>query len=173
MKIINKAPLNTQQGFTLIELVVVIVILGILAATAAPKFIDLTGDAKASTIEAVRGSVESATTMVHAKALIAGDTEGNGGLDLDGVLDASGNTTDEVVLSDSWPSSAITTWDEIIEINPDDFAAVANNTTIIWYHTQDEALNRNQAIATNCYVLYTESGDSNTRPAIEVFTDGC
>jgi MSHA pilin protein MshA len=59
-----------QEGFTLIELVVVIVILGILAVTAAPKFIDLTGDAKASTIEAVRGTLNSAADMAHAKALI-------------------------------------------------------------------------------------------------------
>lgn len=167
MKMINKTSLNTQQGFTLIELVVVIVILGILAATAAPKFIDLTGDAKASTIEAVRGSVESATTMVHAKALIAGDTATNGGLDLDG------DATDEVVLRFSWPSSDTTTWDEIIDINAEDFTAIANTVSIAWYHTQDTALTLGQARNTNCYVEYTESADSNTRPAIVVVTDDC
>lgn len=167
MKIINKPTINTQQGFTLIELVVVIVILGILAATAAPKFIDLTGDAKASTIQAVRGSVESATTMVHAKALIAGDSAVTGGIDLDG------DDTDEVALRYSWPTSDTTTWDEIIDINAEDFTAIANTASIVWYHTQDTALTIGQARNTNCYVEYTESADSNTRPAIVVVTDEC
>jgi len=63
-----------QEGFTLIELVVVIVILGILAVTAAPKFIDLTSDAKGAVVEAVEGSLKSASDMAHAKALVAGVT---------------------------------------------------------------------------------------------------
>jgi MSHA pilin protein MshA len=42
--------MNKQAGFTLIELVIVIVILGILAATAIPKFIDIQGDARASSL---------------------------------------------------------------------------------------------------------------------------
>jgi MSHA pilin protein MshA len=51
---------RTQQGFTLIELVVVIVILGILAATALPKFIDLSSDASTAATAGVAGALSSA-----------------------------------------------------------------------------------------------------------------
>lgn len=72
MKLSLKKKNNKQQGFTLIELVIVIVILGILAATAAPKFIDLQDDAKEAALEAVHGSMESVISLVNAKAIIAG-----------------------------------------------------------------------------------------------------
>jgi len=76
--------LQKQAGFTLIELVVVIVILGILAATAAPKFIDLTGDAKKSVIEGMQGSVNSAMNMVHAKAIVSNETASTGEVVING-----------------------------------------------------------------------------------------
>ena len=60
---------NKQLGFTLIELVVVIVILGVLAATAAPRFINLSGDARNSVMRALEGSIRSAAALAHAKAL--------------------------------------------------------------------------------------------------------
>jgi MSHA pilin protein MshA len=75
---------NKQQGFTLIELVIVIVILGILAATAAPKFIDLQDDAKEAALEAVHGSMESVISLVNAKAIIAGQDGAIGKVTIDG-----------------------------------------------------------------------------------------
>ena len=60
--------MNTQKGFTLIELVMVIVILGILAATALPKFADMGGEAKVAVMKGVEGAMRGANTMVYAKA---------------------------------------------------------------------------------------------------------
>lgn len=66
-----------QAGFTLIELVMVIVLLGILAAFAIPKYQDLTAEAKASTCKGLAGSLTSSAAILLAKNKGTPDTRAN------------------------------------------------------------------------------------------------
>jgi len=75
--------MNNQKGFTLIELIVVIVILGILSAVAVPKFVDMQGEAKKGVLEGVRGSLKSAVMMAHGKCLVT-NTTGAATIDVEG-----------------------------------------------------------------------------------------
>ncbi|GLP95140.1 type II secretion system protein [Paraferrimonas sedimenticola] len=66
-----------KSGFTLIELVVVIVILGLLAVVAAPKFINLRDDAMVAKLEGMQGAMKSGARLIYAKAAVENKLEGN------------------------------------------------------------------------------------------------
>ncbi len=70
--------MKKASGFTLIELVVVIVILGVLAVTAAPRFLNLQTDAKNSALLGLKGALESAMAVSYGKLAIDGlENDGN------------------------------------------------------------------------------------------------
>ncbi len=64
--------MKNQYGFTLIELITAIVIIGILSAVAVPKFVDLSSQAKAAKCEANRAALETAAAMAYALNAVAG-----------------------------------------------------------------------------------------------------
>ncbi|MEG0883175.1 MAG: type II secretion system protein [Janthinobacterium sp.] len=98
---------GAQAGFTLIELVVVIVILGILAATAIPKFSDLSADARVAKMQAAVGTLKAGSALFHAQWLVNGaaadasvkmegvDVAGKAGYpSVDGIVVAAGGLAD-------------------------------------------------------------------------------
>jgi MSHA pilin protein MshA len=76
--------MKRQQGFTLVELIVVIVILGILAATALPKFINVTRDARISAVNGIAGALRSAVGVAQARYFATGDNAAVGITTADG-----------------------------------------------------------------------------------------
>jgi MSHA pilin protein MshA len=146
-----------QQGFTLIELVVVIVILGILAVTAAPKFIDLTGDAKGAVVQAVEGSLNSAADLAHAKALV-------NGIDA-GFLSIAGGTVEFI---NGYPTAeSIDVLMEIDYSSSDAKFVFGNSTSNVATYSY-----KGVTTATECQAVYTNAL-SDARPSITSAIKGC
>jgi MSHA pilin protein MshA len=172
MKLMNKK----KTGFTLIELIIVIVILGILAVTAAPKFLNLQGDANASTIKGVDGAINSAMSIVYGKAIIA-DKQSSTGESLTingdtinieyGYPEASDDGVAEMldidIVNDFSTSTVATTLEYVIR------AKGSTAPTVVAASDGDSA----DTTSDGCYVSYKEAADADTPPVVIVNTDKC
>ena len=153
---------NTQSGFTLIELVVVIVILGILAATALPRFVGLQGDARLAKAQAVLGSVRSASALAHAAALARGVTTGT--------VDMEGSPIDMI---NGYPTANATGIVAAAQlVGSDGLTMSAGGALATSSITIDSTTPGTPA---NCRITYAAATAANTAPTISTNADlaGC
>jgi MSHA pilin protein MshA len=163
----NKSIKAAQGGFTLIELIVVIVILGILAATALPKFASLSGEARLASLNAAKGALSATSAMTHGKYLVAPAAT----IKVEGT-NVTMNTTS------GYPAATT-------QAEADALAAAAGLSSADYKvyvtgsgETQPTVVDGQFAVVPNsivntktaakCFVLYTTSTAANTAPTITV-----
>ncbi|CAI3805206.1 prepilin-type N-terminal cleavage/methylation domain-containing protein [Rheinheimera sp. MM224] len=198
MKALNK----TQQGFTLVELIIVIVILGILAVTAAPRFLNFTGDAREAVLQSVEGAIKTGNSLVFGKSAIAGQTAAD--------LSCYNRATQAVVAAAAAEITANGTEDLVpvtncvaavgtvdlafgyLDADAASFTAALDlaDFAVIDATAQTPALTiplvagtvriagsvaelNPATLADACFVTYTEAADAATEPTITVEDDGC
>ncbi len=136
-----------HSGFTLIELVVVITILGILAAFAVPRFVALESEAREATTEALAGSVRSASSLSHAMWLAQGSPA---------TVTMEGQV---ITMVNGYPNLA-TIDDTLADLSGFTYAAGTG------VFSKDGA-------AGTCTVTYAEAAAAGSAPTISIDTSGC
>ncbi|WP_260261271.1 prepilin-type N-terminal cleavage/methylation domain-containing protein [Vibrio intestinalis] len=155
------------KGFTLIELVVVIVVLGILAVTAMPKFVDLQTDARIAALRGLQGAMQGANDQLFGQAVIQ-NRDRAPSESVEGVSTVYGYAKAE-------NSEA---WGKLLEANIEDTQWGDDGAD--WYFSNNDADDgmihymppSKRKINDQCFVLYTEA-TSTALPSIRLTTTGC
>lgn len=182
-------PTSNQYGFSLIELIIVIVILGVLSVVALPRFIDASTESKVSALSALAGSIESTAFLQHDIAILDRENGSfeNGYISDDGVLFdqgfpvaldfdspgssfGSGNGTPEILEAmriniQDWTFSTITSGSENSETTRELY--------ITHHNVLETGATAAEIIATDCYVSYDSFVSVQRDPVIKIETSGC
>ena len=158
--------MKRQGGFTLIELVVVIVILGILAVTAAPKFLNLQSDARASSLQGLKGAMSGAAGIVYGKAAIDGveTSDAVGGTDVDGISTIYGYPMATTTGIEEAVIGLAEDWDSFSNV----VSAPANSITYSFSGSTAPA-----NFSSGCFVNYAQASSVSSGVSIIVQDDDC
>lgn len=166
--------MKNSRGFTLIELVIVIVILGILAITAAPKFLNLAGDARASTVNGVKAALQSANAVIYSKAVLQNKQSSASAT----ITDTQGSV-DTVYGYTAATTTAVTA---ALDVNSTDYtiaAGVANSnlsmatSDVMIYPTDTTAPTDSTTTAQACVLVYKAAASATAKPTLTAYTTGC
>lgn len=167
-----------NQGFTLIELVVVIVILGILAAVAVPRFIDLSSEANVSVLQGLEGAMQSAGVIVFAKAatqrqqdapLAFVDTDGDGLGDIEAEFGYPSDSRSEgmtLALGSGFAAS----WAWSTRNGPRRIVVAPAGKSL---SGAGQKVNNVPITTNNCYLTYIAPTEVGGAPTISLTTTGC
>ena len=149
--------MQRQNGFTLIELVVVIVILGILAVTAAPKFLNLQDDARASSLQGLKGAIDGAAGITYGKAAIKGKEA------------AVSDSVDNIAVVYGYPTATSAALAAAVTGLADDWKVAENvaDTSISYTYKSNDATDA-------CIVTYTQATSPSAAASTSIaYGPGC
>lgn len=154
------------KGFTLIELIVVIVILGILAVTVAPKYINLEADAKTATLEAIKASMEGASALVYGKSLVKGNHKVEQTFSDQPKVDI-GDGLGDLDINFGHPTGVNTDWDRLLDIDTSVYgiAMTTDTSNAIVYFKSDGV---QSSTSGDCIVFYTQVSAVDQKPSVTV-----
>ncbi|MDN7129435.1 type II secretion system protein [Pseudidiomarina terrestris] len=161
--------MKRQQGFTLIELIIVIVVLGILAVTAAPQFINFSSDARESTVKGAQASIQGAMQLVYARSLVNGTEDA-----ATSTVTTEGGVVDTVY---GYPAAAVNGIDRAAGLGSDwsrydsGTSPATNSASEVAFAPTGQTPDFTGA--DSCHVLYTEAADEDTPATVVVNVAGC